>query len=284
MAATSGDEHAAGDEPTDAEWLALLTDDEEGPSSSCERVLARTPPPVPRCEGGVTAPAPALRAIAPRIAARLHRPGDDDLLWVATHLTEDGRHSGPLAVVRRTALGLEVQALGTHVGPAEQAELRILRTSTASVVSVEADSGSARIARLLMQSGGALVPAALDDPEGGCRAPAEIVLRRVDEERRPDGWTRREVRTAVLEESDSAVLVREHLTVRELDLENADAPPRATHDADAIRRLVPSGAHLRADRRELMPPPAPSTEHARSRRGRTSSASGRAHSSAITSP
>ncbi|MDQ3034188.1 MAG: hypothetical protein M3Y87_17400, partial [Myxococcota bacterium] len=261
-ASTSGAESATPEEPTDAEWIALLTDDEEGPSSSCEVALARTPPQIPRCRRASAGPAPALLAIPPRIAARLHRSGDDDLLWIATHQTGDGMRSGPLAVVRRTALGLEVQALGTHLGPAEHAELRMLRTGAATVVAVEADSGGARIAQLLIQSGGALVPAALDDPEGGCSAPAQIVLRRADETRRSDGWTRRAVRTAVLDESDDAVLVREHLTVRELDLADADAPPRATHDADAIRRLVPAGARLRADRAALMAPTVPSAERA----------------------
>lgn len=255
-AATAGAESAPIHEPTDAEWIALLTDDEEGRSSSCEIVLARTPPQVPRCDGA-PAPAPAtLLAIPARIAARMHRDGEDDLLWVATHRTQDGRLSGPLAVVRRTVLGLEVQALGPHLGSAEHAELRLLRTGTTSVVAIEAEHEGARVGHLLIQSGGALVPAAIDDPAGaGCQAPARLVLRRIDEERRADGWTRRATRTAVLAEDEGAVIVREHLTIRELDLADPDAAPRATHDADAVRRLVPSGTRLRADRGALMAPP-----------------------------
>lgn len=269
-AASAGGEAAELAEPTDAEWVDLLTDDEEGESSSCERVLARTPPQIPRCEGQPVAAAPTLLAIAPRIIARLHREGDDDLLWVATHRTSEGMHAGPLAVVRRTALGLEVQALGTHVGPSAHAELRILRAASAAVVAVEADRGDERVAHLLIQSGGALVPAALDVAPGErCLAPAQLVLRQVREERRPDGWTRRAVRTAILAESEDVVIVREHLTVRELDPSDPDAPPRATHDADAIRRLQPAGSRLRADRDVLMPPTEPSAESApRGRRAR----------------
>lgn len=242
------------DEPSDAEWIALLTDDEEGRPSSCERALALTPPQEPRCDGSPPRTPARLFAIPPRIAARMHREGEDDVVWVATHRTAEGMHAGPIALVRRTTLGLEVQAIGRHVGPAEHVEARVLRAGGAVVVSMESESAGDRVADLLVRSGGALVPAALEDPELGCQAPARVVLRRRREERATDGWVSRSVRTAMLDETPDAIVVREHLSIRELDAADLDAPPRATHDADAVRRLVASGTRLRADRGPLAAP------------------------------
>lgn len=250
--ASAGGEHELA-EPTDAEWIHLLTDDEEGRPSSCERALALAPPQEPRCEGAPARALGELHAIPPRIVARMHREGEDDVLWVATHRTADGMHAGPVAMVRRTALGLEVQALGRHVGPAEHVDARVLRAGSMVVVSIESEAGQDRVADLLIRAGGALVPAALEDPELGCQAPARLVLRGRREQPTGDGWTRQAVHTTVLDEGAGALLVREHLTIRELDAHDRDAPPRATHDADAVRRLVASGTRLRADRGPLTP-------------------------------
>lgn len=255
-ARSSGSDDAASeriDAPTDAEWIALLTDDEEGPSSSCERALARTSAPLPTCGAAPSSAAPSLRAIPARIVAHGEREGEDDVIWVATQRTADGRFAGPLAIVRRTALGLEVQALGSHLGAADRAELRLLRANAGAVVVVAAERGGERVATLLVQSGGAIVPAALEEPEGACAAPAEIVLRGTRDVAIGEGWTRRETRTAVLDESVRGVIVREHLTVAERDASDPDAPPRATHDADAVRTLAVSGARIRADRPPLVP-------------------------------
>ncbi|UJR78608.1 hypothetical protein [Sandaracinus amylolyticus] len=265
---SAGGESTEASEPTDADWIALLTDDEEGRPSSCEELLARTPPQEPVCTGARPRALGTLHPIAPRIVARLHREGEDDVLWVATHTTSEGLHVGPLALVRRTTLGLEVQAIGRHAGSADHAEARVLRTEDAVVVSIESELAGDRIADLLVRSGGALVPAALDDPDVGCQAPARIVLRRRDEQRADDGWTIRTVRTAVLDEDARSVVLREHLTVRELDAADPDAPPRATHDADGIRHLTPSGARLRADRGPLAPPPREEPAAPRHRRTR----------------
>ncbi|WP_053235919.1 hypothetical protein [Sandaracinus amylolyticus] len=252
-APSAGGESIEVPEPTDAEWIALLTDDEEGRPSSCEELLARTPPQEPQCASDRPRALGTLHPIAPRIVARLHREGEDDVLWVATHTTAAGLHVGPLALVRRTTLGLEVQAIGRHAGSADHAEARVLRTDDAIVVSIESELAGDRVADLLVRSGGALVPAALDEPEVGCQAPARIVLRHRAEQHADDGWTIRTVRTAVLDEDPHAVVLREHLTVREIDAADPDAPPRATHDADGIRRLTPTGVRLRADRGPLAP-------------------------------
>jgi hypothetical protein len=248
----AGGENEVLTEPTDAEWIALLTDDEEGLASSCELALAHMVPRVPQCTHREQATRPPRAAMAPRIAARLHREGQDDIVWITTHLTMDGMHVGIVAIVRRTSFGLEVQAMGTHIGPADNAELRLLRIGSTNIVSVEAERGSERIAHLLIQSGGSLIPTVIEGgPEERCDAPAEIVLRRIEENPRSDGWTVRIVRTATLEERPDALLVREHLTVHELDRRNPDERVRASHDADAIRRLVPVGARLRSDRAPL---------------------------------
>lgn len=234
-------------EPTDAEWISLLTDDEEGAPSSCERALGRTPPRMPHCASRAPS-VPRVRApIPPRIIARLHREGEDDVVWIATHLRENGMQLGIVAITRRTSIGLEVQAMGPHEGPSENAELRLLRTGSGVIVSVEADRGEARVARFLIQSGGSLVQTVIDGTtDEDCQDPGEIVLRRIEEIPHVDGWTSRVVRTATLEERSDGVLVREHLTIHELDRRNPDARVRATHDANAIRLLVPSGVRLRA--------------------------------------
>lgn len=239
-------------EPTDAEWISLLTDDEEGAPSSCERALSRTPPRMPHCTSRAPS-TPRVRApISPRIVARLHRDGEDDVVWIATHLVESGMQLGIVAIIRRTSIGLEVQAMGPYEGPGENAELRLLRTGSGVIVSVEADRGEARVARFLIQSGGSLVQAVIDGAtDRDCQEPGEIALRRVEELPRVDGWTSRVVRTATLEEQSDGVLVREHLTIHELDRRNPDARVRATHDANAARLLTPIGVRLRAQRPPL---------------------------------
>jgi len=231
----------------DVAWTSLLVDDDEGLRSSCERALARTPPSVPRCEG-----APAIEqllfAIPPRLVALARRPGEDDIVWVATHRTHEGALSGPIAIVRPTELGLEIQGLGTHTGPGEQVHMRILRAGTATLVAIESALGETRVADLLVQSGGALVPAALEDPTLGCQAPARVVLRRTDVHPTAGGWRERRVRTATLHEDASAFVVREHLSVEEVDSDDPDAPVRARRESDRVRTLTATGARLRADR------------------------------------
>lgn len=238
---------AEGTEREEAAWTSLLVDDGEGRRSSCERALARTPPSEPRCAGAPPAHG-QLFAIPPRLAAVARRPGEDDVVWVATHRTADGSLSGPLAIVRHTAVGLEVQALGTHAGPGEQAHPRILRAGPTTLVVIEAAQGDTRVAHLLVQSGGALVPAALDDPTLGCQSPARIVLRRTDRGPAPGGWRERRVRTATIDEEAGTFVVREHLSVEEVDSDGPDARVRARRDSDRVRTLTAAGARLRADR------------------------------------
>ncbi len=251
LTSDAGGEHVL-TQPTDAEWIALLTDDEEGVASSCELALAHMVSREPLCAQSGAAPRSPRAAIAPRIAARLHREGQDDVIWIATHMTRDGMHVGVMAIVRRTSFGLEVQAMGAYTGPADNAELRLLRVGSTNIVSVEAERGHDRVAHLLIQSGGSLIPTVIEGAsEDRCGATAEIVLRHIEESPRPDGWTVRVVRTATLEERPDVLLVREHLTVHELDRRNPDERIRARHDADAIRRLVPVGGRLRSDRAPL---------------------------------
>lgn len=231
----------------DVAWTSLLVDDDEGLRSSCEAALARTPPSVPRCEATPVVE-PRLFAIPPRLVALARRPGEDDIVWVATHRTQDGALSGPIAIVRSTQLGLEIQGLGTHTGPGDQLHMRILRAGPATLVAIESTLGETRVADLLVQSGGALVPAALEDPTLGCQAPARIVLRRSDLRPTGGGWRERRVRTATLHEDAAAFVVREHLSVEEVDSDDPDAPVRARRESDRVRRLTVTGTRLRTDR------------------------------------
>lgn len=232
-------------EPTEAEWTALLHDDGEGAATSCEAALARTPPSAPRCEHEERSPAPTF-AIAPRLVAHAQRTGEDDLVWIATHRAGEHELSGPIAIVRRTALGLEVQALGTHTGPSEQVSLRLLRAGASTAIAIESADRGERVADLMIQAGGALIPAVIDEP-GRCRSRARVILRRSDDRGASGRWRERRVRSATLEEGEGAVIVREHLRVDEIDPADPEAPPRARRESDRVRRLVPEGARLRAD-------------------------------------
>jgi len=77
-----------------------------------------------------------------RVLARATLGDDDWIAWLVGEHTE-----GTIVHARRTAIGLEAQSIGTHVGPSVRPSIRVLTIGAVHVVVVEssiaADSSSA---------------------------------------------------------------------------------------------------------------------------------------------
>ena len=237
----------ADQEPTDGEWARLLSVADETRRGTCEPLLARASAAHASCD---VAPRGARVAVEPVVLAR--EPIDEAtwIVWVGDARVGETWGSGPIAVVRRTELGLEVQALGRHDGPFEGARARALRAGETDVVVIETErcaSGApcTREARFLVRAGGALTPATV---RSGPRCEAAIDLRRgvpaVSLE--ASDW----VVTSTVETAGDALLVREHASLRPRSEDGVARP--AVREASAERRLVIERGALRADREALL--------------------------------
>jgi hypothetical protein len=194
--------------------------------------------------------------VEPRVLAASRREGEPEVVWVATHLVNAERARGPLAIVERTALGLEVQALGIYEGPIEVLDVRLFRVAGAYVVAIEQTQEGGSMLELLVQSGGALVVAGFEDVDGRCTDTARVTVRGAEFEPLGGGWSRRTTRTSTLLPTPTALVVQEHLTVEEVETARPDSPPRSRADADGVRYLVPHGSRLLPDRPGLDARPA----------------------------
>jgi hypothetical protein len=231
-------------EPEDADWIGLLTTRDEGQLSGCELALEELPTRPPPCSA--VPEGRRLTPIRPEVVAYEARPGELEAVWVATHgIQGTSWVRGPLALVARTPLGLEVQAVGVHEGSRNRAALRVLRPSGGTVVVVESEEGSRRIADLLVQAGGTLNRA---EPPGEerCASPAHVLL--LDQsEARENTWLMRTVLSTQISDEEGALWIREHRSVRELDPDHPENRPRSTEDHDRNQRWSIAQGRLRLE-------------------------------------
>lgn len=239
--------------PTRAQWIGLLTAEDEHPSP-CDQQLRNTAPLIASCGGRSPALTPELSPIPARVVGHHYEPGNPtyDLVWVATHRARDEndpRVRGPIAIVARTETGLEIQALGWYFGSLDAMELRFWKLGNQWVVGIESSIDGVRGMDLMLQAAGALVTAAIESPSGVCEVPGRVTL--YEQIRRPlrPGWQQRIVRTGSVSAQRRFLVVDEHLRVQEVDLENPDTSPIVSIDADGRRALRPDrgGVRFHAD-------------------------------------
>lgn len=174
--------------------------------------------------------------------------GDEWLAWTARTTTDPARIEGQLVRARRTALGLEAQATGAHIGPAVRVTLRGLRVDRVVLVVVESSEGERSVERsawLYVARGASITAATLD--AGASRLP----LHRETVARADGRWDRTRTVTATLEATRDALIVHEHATEREVARDHPEIPARAVREIDRDRRLVLDGVRLVADRASL---------------------------------
>ena len=230
-------------EPTDADWARLLTLGEETHHDPCAAELALSPRHLNAC-GEALESAP-LGRIEPRLIAHQREGEGPDVLWVAVEGDDAGIVAGPIAVVVRTPLGLEVQALGWLRGPEARAQLRMHVLEEGNVIAAMLHVGDEEHALLLAQSGGALTPAGITD--GTACTPGDVVLHATST---ADGasraWMLRTVQSAVLRVEDGALVIEEHTQRAEVPRADPSAPARSTETAQRRQMLQLRGARLSA--------------------------------------
>lgn len=198
--------------PTDADWLRLAR---AAAAGAADRVQVVAP----------------IRA-------------DEWLVW-----TDDGVSRSAIARVRRTALGLEAQATGSHAGPAIRPTLRALVVGGTRIVVLESSLdafSTERDAFLFVEQGSLIVPLTLDGSPGHLRVRAERVTSL------EHGWYREATLTVTLEARADAVVAHEHVSVRELAADRPELPARSTYDVERQRLLRVSAAGLSSDRPSLL--------------------------------
>lgn len=232
---------ALASEPTDADWAHLLTLGEETNHDPCAAELALSPRHLNAC--GEAVESTALGRIEPRLIAHQREGEGPDVIWVAVEGDDAGIVAGPIAVVVRTELGLEVQALGWLRGPEARAQLRMHALAEGNVIAAMLHIGEEEHALLLAQSGGALTPAGITD---GAQCTSGDVLMHATSMN--DGssraWAMRTVQSALLRVEEGALVIEEHTQRAEVPRADPSAPARSTETAQRRRVLHLHGARL----------------------------------------
>lgn len=186
------------------------------------------------------------------VVAAEHLDGGGWLAWTATTTTDPARVEGALVRARRTEVGLEAQAFGSHVGPAVRVTLRCFRVDGTPLIVIESSEGERSIERsawVYVERGGSIGPADLGE---GARY---LPLHRDSTVRIDERWDRARTVTATLEGVGDALVVHEHATVREIARDRPEVPARAVREVDRDRRLILDGQRLVADRPSLFDEP-----------------------------
>ena len=228
-------------EPSASDWTRLLTIGDEAGHQACAAELALSPRHLNAC--GERVEAIALGRIEPRLIAHQREGTGPDVIWVAVEANEAGIVAGPVAVVVRSPLGLEVQALGWLRGPEARAQLRIHALPEGNVIAAMLHVGDEEHALLLAQSGGALTPAGITE-DAQC-APGNIIVRATTTgEGSSRAWMTRTLQSALLRVEEGALVIEEHTLRTEVPRSDPSAPARSTETAQRRRMLHLSGARL----------------------------------------
>ena len=228
-------------EPSPSDWTRLLTIGDEVSHQACAAELALSPRHLNAC--GERLESAALGRIAPRLIAHQREGTGPDVIWVALEANDAGVVAGPIAVVVRSPLGLEVQALGWLRGPESRSQLRIHALPEGNVIAAMLHVGEEEHALLLAQSGGALTPAGIT--EGALCTPGDIVVRATTT---GDGssraWMSRTLQSALIRVEGGALVIEEHTLRTEVPRGDPSAPARSTDTAQRRRMLHLYGARL----------------------------------------
>ncbi len=223
-------------------FYAPLAENEEPDASAWTSLLAAAP-----AVSDASSPEGSASVVA---SERLE--GGEWLAWTATRTLDPSRVEGALVRARQTALGLEAQAVGVHVGPAIRVTLRCFRVDRTRVVVVESSESERSIERsawVYIERDATLSAAQLGDG-------ATLLPIHRDSVLALDGrWDRARTVTATLEGSRDALVVHEHATEREVARDHPEIPPRAVREVDRDRRLVIDGVRLVGDRASLFDEP-----------------------------
>ncbi|MET0344304.1 MAG: hypothetical protein ABW252_25030 [Polyangiales bacterium] len=186
-----------------------------------------------------------------------HAGGAHWFAWAPLWRRSDGTAEGPLAIARRGAAGLEVRAIGSVRGYPQRARIGVHRVASRWVLGVEGEHCASpgrcvRAVRLAYLERLRFRDRPLRAASThACVAPAWLPLH--EEVLRPLGahgvrGLRREL--AVAYEPD-AIIVDEHIVVRDRDARHDAAPSRLFREAQSRLRIRPEGGELLTEGQSL---------------------------------
>jgi hypothetical protein len=165
------------------------------------------------------------------------------LVWAVTDHYANGEGLGPVALVRESATGFDVLAVGSLRARPQRAHLRLETVEAQTYLVAEGESCEAeqapstctRSVVLLRQVEDRFVPVTLVDSRGACVSPGRFDLALRAESALPNGWRRRFELSAVLEFRRDQIVTQEQVIVSDSDPRKADVPPTLVRRADAER-------------------------------------------------
>lgn len=243
-------------EPQPDEWISLITKGVAGVSATEDcaghRVVWPTPP--AECDQAETlndAPFESV-VLGPDSVIERRLPNGQRLVWIITHVRNDGFAMGPIGLVELTDRGASVLALGTLRARYERVRLQLWTVGEGEVLVAEGETCEdpqlattcRRGAQLMLRVGNTFRWEALKDARGQCLDTAWFELARSAEMTQPDGWTRRLDYVANVQNDSRYVVVTEQITVNDRDSHDPAGAPRLVRKIDTDRFIHVSAAGL----------------------------------------
>ena len=190
---------------------------------------------------------------------------EQSLLWVVSHRLPSGEGFGPLALARRTPLGVEVEALGNLSMRTERVKLELWRVRNETLIMASgevcrasasaANSGNAkscrRAVRMFVQRRGALVEAPLLSYQGRCVQPTPLELEMRQQVPIAGGLRRNFELSSALSHDARQIRLEERLIVRDSDPNLPLAAAREVQRIEATRFIRVSAGRLYTQQRPL---------------------------------
>lgn len=230
------------------EWIELITGVGAGKTTAydCTKQTIRWPAPPPDCpsdEASSELPfVPVVLGEDSVIERRL--PNGQRLVWIITHVRDDGFALGPVALVEPTPQGTAVHAIGPLRARYERARLVLWSIGDGEVLAAEGETCTdpqlattcKRGVQLLVRVGDAFRWTPLQNG-AGCVDTAWIELARTAEVARTDGWIRKLDYVANVQSDPRYVVVTEQVTVHDRDSRDPAGTPRLVRRIDSDRFL-----------------------------------------------
>ncbi len=166
------------------------------------------------------------------------------LVWVITNRFASGDGLGPVAVVEQNGGGFVVRALGALRGYTDRASLRLERIGRTAVLVAEGQlcatkdpASCVRSARVMPLREDRFSQEPLFSEQGVCVSPGWFDLTRVDAEKLPSGWKRRNELSASLVFGPQGLRAEELLVVNDVDPKQPEAQPRPFRRAQGERMV-----------------------------------------------
>lgn len=259
------------------EWLRLIVRPEVRgreviAQRDCTGAEIRWEPPPTDCI--VDAPllaAPVPQPLGEHAVFERMLPGEQRLVWLATHRFANGDGFGPVALARILPTGIEVEAIGNLRLRTERVgfelwtiEGRKVLVGQGETCTKQGDPSTChRAANVLVELDKAFLHPVITYADGRCIDEPWIELDRQEDLPLPNGWNRHFEITSTLSHDRRYLVITEQVVVQDSDPNAPDVPPREVRRIDTERFIHVEGPSLVTRQHPLWPrilPSAGSTE------------------------